>query len=337
MPISSRIFLIACVILGLSANPLFAADEGKSEKPKKVSELLRQANAWVSQAQEAYVDGKGNEAIELYRKSLKEIERVIRENPDRAKESEFAPVRFRKSLCETEIDRIILEESQATARVLTVTDTAALSRKRLARRREAETNHVPEKAVALDVKRADGSTLSKKERAKIDKMAEREIAKSSGPEKKLDIKGELEFAKDMISVDRLKDARLSLLKILKADPEHREARYLMAVYQLQVGEGGDAQIILDDLLADDPKDEAALLLSAGASYVAGRYMDSMGFLDRALKANPRRPEGYYDMAWLLLEMNGKDLSQPEMYYRQAVKLGGPRDRDLERRLGIKQR
>jgi hypothetical protein len=42
------------------------------------------------------------------------------------------------------------------------------------------------------------------------------------------------------------------------------------------------------------------------------------------------------MAWLLLEMRPDALSEAEMYYRQSVKLGLARNRDMERRLGIKQ-
>jgi len=34
-------------------------------------------------------------------------------------------------------------------------------------------------------------------------------------------------------------------------------------------------------------------------------------------------------------MNPKEQTEAEMYYRQAIKLGGARDRDIERRLGIR--
>ena len=61
----------------------------------------------------------------------------------------------------------------------------------------------------------------------------------------------------------------------------------------------------------------------------------MDALDKAMKVEPKRPDGYLNMAWLLLEMNTKESGEAEMYYRQAVKLGAARDRDIERRLGIK--
>jgi Tfp pilus assembly protein PilF len=62
----------------------------------------------------------------------------------------------------------------------------------------------------------------------------------------------------------------------------------------------------------------------------------MELLDKVMKANPHRPDAYLNMAWLLLDMRPDALSEAEMYYRQSVKLGLARNRDMERRLGIKQ-
>jgi tetratricopeptide (TPR) repeat protein len=313
-----------------SAEEKSADAKKEDEKPKKVSVLLVEANKLMTDAQDAYVDGDGKKAVELYRKSLAEIERVERENADRAGTAEFAPVRFRKALCETEIDRIILEEASAKARTVTVTDTAELEKKRAERHREAVSNNVPEKTVALASKMADGSKAKPPE-MKADEKDDEKSDKTTV----VDVPGELEFAKDMLSMDKAGDARDHILKVLKSEPDNREAHYLMAQAQIAQGHPEDAEVVLMDLLEDNPNDESALLLAAGAAFAAGKYPHAMDLLDRALKANPKRPDGYYDMAWVLLEMDPKNLNEPEMYYRQAVKLGGPRDRDLERRLGIK--
>ena len=82
--------------------------------------------------------------------------------------------------------------------------------------------------------------------------------------------------------------------------------------------------------------EGVLLLAAGLYAMQQQYAKAMTTLDKALKVAPERPDGYLNMAWLLLEMNPKQLSDPEMYYRRAVELGGKRDRELEKRLGIRQ-
>lgn len=306
----------------------------KKEEPKKVSELLKDANVMVSDAQEAYVNGESTKAIELYRKALKEIEKIEMQNRDRVASAEFAPLRFRKALCETEIDRIILEDVSASARTVMVTDTAALSKKRADRKKAAETNQVPEVAVALNVKRADGKITSKEE---VEKDIQKQIAKEKTDSKIVDISAEVEFAKDMLSMNRLKDARHSLLKVLKQDASHHEGQFLMALLMIRENKPLDATVVLDGLLQDYPKDEAALLLASGAYCSIGNYAKSMDLLDSAMKINPMRPDGCYNMAWLLLEMNPKHLEEPELYYRRSVKLGGDRDYELEKRLGIKQK
>ena len=139
----NRWFWVAVCLM--MAFPGLAASEKAAQK--KVSELLKKANDLVLEAQAAYVDGDNTKAIELYREALKEIERVEQENPSRMNSSEFAPVRFRKALCETEVDRIILEDANATARTLSVTDTSDLEKKRADRKRQAKSDNVPEKAV----------------------------------------------------------------------------------------------------------------------------------------------------------------------------------------------
>ena len=329
-----RTALIFLVMVGLGAMPAASWAKDK-DKPPKVSELLKDANDYMSQAQAAYIDGKAKEAIELYRKALAEIVRVEQENEGRIASAELAPVRFRKALCETEIDRIMLEEVNATARTMAVTDTSALEAKRAERKKAAATNNVPDEAVSLAAKQggkkgADGSVADPA--PKNDKQAEEPPAE---PDKPVNVGEEIEWAKDMISMDRFDDAEKALVAVLKAEPENRDARFLMAMSRVQQGRPADAVVVVDDLLSDNPNDEAVLLLAAGAHMANGQYAKAMDSLDKAMKVDPKRPDGYLNMAWLLLEMNPKESSEAEMYYRQAVKLGAAHDRDMERRLGIK--
>ncbi|HOM58878.1 MAG TPA: tetratricopeptide repeat protein [Kiritimatiellia bacterium] len=320
-----------CLLLagiGIWGFPLEGWAKEKHKEPK-VSELLQPANELMSQASAAYVDGRAKEAIEGYRKALAELARLEREHPARVTSSEFAPVRFRKALCETEIDRIMLEEMNATARTVAVTDTSALEAKRAARKKEAETNNLPEAAVKLAPKKGETPEPPPDATAAGD-------GKSAPAGKPINIRDELEWAKDMLSVDRFDEVEASVIKVLKQDPENVDARLLMALSNVQQGKHRDASVVLDDLLQDVPRDEAVLLLAAGCYAASGNYSKAMTTLDKALTVNPKRPDGYLNMAWLLLEMAPGKLDEPEMYYRQAVKLGAARDRDLERRLGIRQ-
>ena len=118
-------------------------------------------------------------------------------------------------------------------------------------------------------------------------------------------------------------AEVPLLKVLKAEPENRDARLLMALSRLQQGRHNDAAVVLDDLMEDNPRDETTLLLAAGAYAANGGYAKAMEALDKAMKANPQRPAGYYNMSWLLLDINPGKTDEAEMYYRKAVQLGGP--------------
>ena len=341
MTIFLRTAMVLLIAAGYFAAPAVSFAKDKEKKPK-VSELLKDANEYMTQAQSAYIDGKAKEAVEFYRKSLAEIARVERENEKDVGSSEFAPLRFRKALCETEIDRIMLEEVNATARTVAVTDTRALEVKREERKKAAETNNVPERAVKLASKQGSEKTG---EAAPVEDVSEKgkdlpalstnAVARAEDPSKPFNVKEELEWAKDMISVDRFEDANKALMKILKLQPEHREARFLLALSHVQQGHPADAVVIFEDLLADNANDVSVLLLAAGAYVANGHYSKAMDALDKAMKVDPKRPDGYLDMAWLLLEMNPKGSDEAEMYYRQSVKLGGARDRDIERRLGIK--
>ena len=324
-----RTVMVFLVAAGVCVTPSASWAKDKVKKPK-VSELMKDANEFMSQAQTAYVDGQSKQAIELYRKALAEIARVEQENEKQVASAEFAPVRFRRALCETEIDRIMLEDVSANARTMAVTDTSALEAKRAARMKAAETNNLPESAVMLASKQGAKTESADEPAPKGEKTPD---PGESG--KPLDVKAELEWAKDMISVDRFEDAEKALQAVLKQSPEHRDARFLLALSRVQQGRHADAVVVIDDLLADQANDEATLLLAAGSYAAVGHYSKAMDALDRAMKADPKRPDGYLDMAWLLIEMNSKESGEAEMYYRQSVKLGGARDRDIERRLGIK--
>ncbi|MBO4286706.1 MAG: tetratricopeptide repeat protein [Kiritimatiellae bacterium] len=306
----------------------------KKGKPKKVSELLAKANDLMADAQSAYMDGESKKAIELYRDALKEIDRVEEENADRVDSAEFAPVRFRRALCETEIDRIMLEDVSATSRTIAVTDTSALEKKRAERKRAAESNHVEDATIKLSARKSANEALIAEKKAEAD-ARKKEKEKEKQAVAAISPLAELEFAKDMFSMDRLKDAENSLIKVLRIDPENRQARFLLALVQLRDGRAGDATVILDDLLADNPKDEAVLLLAAAACSASANYPKAMEHLDAAMKSNPTRPDGYYNMAWLLLELKPGETKDAAAYYRQSVKLGGRRDAELERRLGMK--
>jgi len=325
--------LLACVCQAeeKSATPAAPVTVAKNKKPP-VLDLIRPASDLMSKAQEAYIGADSKKAIALFREALGLFIQLEQDYPDWAPTATFSPVRFRKAICETEIERILLEEAQASSRTIAVTDTQELEKRRAERQRAAETNGVPELTRKLK---------SKASGAPVDEVAVKDDLQKPAPEKTdpsapVKISEELEWAKDLILVERFSEAETALIKVLKKEPDNNEARFLMALGKVQQGKASDALVILEDLLEDVPLDEGALLLASGAYLATGTYTKAMALLDNAMKANPRRPDAYLNMAWLLLDMRPDVTGEAELYYRQAVKLGLARNREIERRLGIKQ-
>jgi tetratricopeptide (TPR) repeat protein len=324
-------FLMACTCHAQEKSATSSAAAAKLKKPP-VLELIKPATELMSKAQEAYIGSDSKKAIALFREALAVLVKLEQDHPNWAPTTTFSPVRFRKAICETEIERILLEEAQASSRTIAVTDTRELEKMRADRARMAATNRVVEVTRKLNSK-ASGEVVDEVAvKADLSKTG----VKPASTNEIVKIPEELELAKDMILVERFSDAEASLIKVLKKDAENKEARFLMALAKVQQGKASDALIILSDLLEDAPSDEATLLLAAGAHLSAGAYSKSMDHLDAAMKAHPTRPDAYFNMAWLLLDMRPDATTDAEAYYRQAVKLGLTRNRDIERRLGIKQ-
>ncbi len=328
------IFLVLSIAVFTNLLPLPALAKEEKEKKVKVSELLKDANAIMSEAQDVYVDGDSDRAVDLYKKALVEIINVERQYPDRITSSEFAPLRFRRALCETEIDRILLEKVNVSSRSVAVTDTRELEQKRAERRAAASTNQFAKVSKKLAVKTVTGEVRIQPKASSSAKTEKKSEVKSL--EKEIDVIAELDWAGDLLEAEKFEEAESSLIKVLRVAPDNFKARYLMALTRIRRAQFKDAQIIVEDLLEDYGTNEGVLLLAAGMYMSMEQYAKSMSTLDKALKIAPERPEAYLNMAWLLLEMNPRELNDPEMYYRRSIKLGGTRDYVLEKRLGIRQ-
>jgi tetratricopeptide (TPR) repeat protein len=322
--------LMACVVGAADKTSASSPAAAKAKKPQ-VLELIKPAIDFMTKAQESYIEDDSKKAISLLRDALAVLIQVEQDNPDWASSPEFAPVRFRKAICETEIERIMLEEAQASSRTIAVTDTRELEKIRAERKSAAATNRVIEVTRKLHSKLSGAEVDAEAVAADVQNIEGKSVS-----DKPVKISEELDWAKDMILVGRFNEADQSLVRVLKKDPENKEARFLMALSKVEQGNPMDALIVLADLMEDAPSDEAILLLAAGAHLATGSYAKSMEILDNIMKTNPQRPDAYLNMAWLLLDMRPDTTAEAELYYRQGVKLGLTRNRELERRLGIKQ-
>lgn len=317
----------------------------KNKKPPKVSELLKKSNDTMNLAQDAYIDGDAKKAIDLYRRALRELTNVELQNPERAAGAEFAPLRFRKALCETEIDRIMLEEVTANARSIAVTDTSELEKKREERKQAARKHKLPDPAHKLSASKsaqtADSKKTEEKDKAQKPKLIQakktvetEKLKDSATPLKAEEIAGVLESAKDLHSVGKFDKAIEALIAILKVAPDHKESRFMLALIHVQSGNGEDAVILIEDLVSDYPRETSVLLLAAAAYVAAGQPMVALDRLDEAVRCEPNRPDAYRNIAWLLTSLTPDKTENAEAYYRQSVKLGAKRDAELEKLLGF---
>ncbi len=142
-------------------------------------------------------------------------------------------------------------------------------------------------------------------------------------------------ARTMVEDGNLSEAARILIPMLRHDPANRQVRLLIAIVRTRQGRCDEAIVALEDLRGIR-EDLPVLLALAGAYTGASRYHDALLALDSAVKLNPADPNAYLNLAWLTIVMptEADTLRNAEIYYRQAIRRGAPRDRTLEARIGL---
>ena len=120
------VFLFCCVAQAAWYWPF---DPDSTNKPPRLHRLLEKANDYIEKAEDESLEGNGDKAIENYRLALSELDRVERENPDRAETPEFAPLRTKRATCQSAIDAIRFAQVNDNERAVSVTDTRELQKK----------------------------------------------------------------------------------------------------------------------------------------------------------------------------------------------------------------
>ena len=90
---------------------------------------MEPATALIDEASDLAGDGKSVESVEKYREALKELDRIERENPERAATSEFATLRNKRAYVNAAIDSLLLGQVKSNAKAVAVSDTTELERK----------------------------------------------------------------------------------------------------------------------------------------------------------------------------------------------------------------
>ena len=107
----------------------FGSDEGPNESPRRISELMEPATKLIDEASDLASDGKVDASVEKYREALYKLDDIERENPERAKGSEFATLRNKRAYVNAAIDSLLLGQVKSNAKAVAVSDTTELERK----------------------------------------------------------------------------------------------------------------------------------------------------------------------------------------------------------------
>lgn len=117
--------LLVCAAGNVQAVWPFGSSDKEKRKELLVVDVLREPTRIMNAAQDAESNGKTEEAVVLYKQVLKMLVEI--EQSENTTGTEFAPLRFKKAMCETMIDRLLFDKAERFERAITVTDTQNLS------------------------------------------------------------------------------------------------------------------------------------------------------------------------------------------------------------------
>ena len=109
------------------------------------------------------------------------------------------------------------------------------------------------------------------------------------------------------------------------------AKREQAMRDIAAGDYGSAELVINEMLVEKPNGAAALNLKAALEAKRGNFKEAEHALDQAIMFNPRSHSAYYNMAVLLLQMDGSNKGAAKRFYETGRAMGGAADEDLEKR------
>ena len=236
----------------------FGSDED-DQHPLRISELMRPATELIDDAADLAADGKIDESVAQYRRALAELDRIERENPDRAAGAEFATLRNKRAYVNAAIDSMLLSQVKANARAVAVSDTTELEKK-LAAERGGKGN--PDTARPSDLKNS--------------------AKKPSRPPKPSKPLTKREQAMQAIATGDFATAERVIGELLKEKPNGAGALNLKAAMEARQGKFKEAEGTLDQAIMSNPRSHFAyynmaklmLQIAPDGKGVARRYYET---------------------------------------------------------------
>jgi tetratricopeptide (TPR) repeat protein len=147
--------------------------------------------------------------------------------------------------------------------------------------------------------------------------------------KKPDLASVQDQASRLLKEGNAQRAHEVLLEGIRADPDNRAIRLLMAIAQCQKGAYEDAVFILTPLLEETPKNAMAHAVLGVAHAGAGRMKEARTETDTALQLDPECGVAHFNMAQLLAQEPRPDLAKVRNHYDKSMALGGTRDARMD--------
>lgn len=114
-------------------------------------------------------------------------------------------------------------------------------------------------------------------------------------------------------------------------PKDWDGRIAQAMEFLRAKDYAGADVLLESMMNERPKDLNAMLLRAAAQAGSKNYYAAQRTLERAMRAHPKSYLPYYNLANLMIQQ-GDDLETAREYYELGRTVGGPASKDIEAKL-----
>ena len=245
----------------------FGPDADVDKRPARISELMEPATKLIDEASDFAADGKVDESVEAYRKALFELDRIERENPDRAKSSEFATLRNKRAYVNAAIDSMLLSQVKQNAKAVAVSDTTELEKK-LAEEKGLKVS----KFESLKDEKTGGESMQQEAPQTL---------KPSNPQTFKPLTKREQAIADIANGDYAA-AELVIREMLAEKPNGAMALNLRAAMEMKQGKLDAAEKTLDQAIMSNPRNYAAyynlamlwLQKGAGNKAVARRYYET---------------------------------------------------------------
>lgn len=292
----------------------FDLDPDSTNKPPRLHRLLEKANEYIELAEDEALDGAGDKAVENYRAALREIDRIEAEHPERAKTSEFAPLRNKRASCTAAIDAIRFAQVNENERAVSVTNTRDLER----RWRKKHNMLTPE-------------DLAAEQAAKSAEQAPPPPKPSAAPsERKAEAAAPTAKAPEPAKAEPEATPQTAQKAERKASGAVSDKEVETALAEIRRGDYVAADLLLERLLRASPTDLRLLLLRAAAQSGMGRDYAARRTLERAERAHPASYLPPFNLAQVSLKLGEKEAAR--RHYDRARKAGAPQSAELEEKL-----